>query len=281
MSADPTVKVTLGVVAICRNEERDLPAFLEHLLSWVDEIILVDDGSTDRTVELAQNAGPKVRILSSPRQPDEESGVQHDFGRQRNKGIEAGASDWLLHMDIDERVTPQLRDEILQAIRDSDKDAYSYHRFNFFLHRPIHHGSWARYRSLRLARREFLFGGKIHERLVMEGPKSRIGKLKTPMWHYNEPAYELRLRKNFAYTVVEAEILLDKNKRITVWHLFSRPLIEFIKTYILLLGFRDGIPGLILAVNSFSTTFNAYALAWDAQNRISRKAMEDEFAQLK
>ena len=111
-SSDQQVEVeskkapTLGVVAICRNEQRDLGGFLEHLLPWVDEIVLVDDGSTDDTLKIARNAGPKVSVISSPRLPGEY------FSHQRNKGIKAARSEWLLHMDIDERVTPELRREI-------------------------------------------------------------------------------------------------------------------------------------------------------------------------
>src|SRR5437867_9133513 len=100
---------TLGIVAICHNEEKDMPRFLEHLLPWVDEIVLVDDGSTDRTVEIAQAAGPKVRVIVSPKTADE------GYSDQRNKGIDAAFSEWLLHMDIDERVTPGLAEEILKA----------------------------------------------------------------------------------------------------------------------------------------------------------------------
>src|SRR2546428_14092308 len=93
---------TLGVVAISHNEETDMPGFLEHLLPWVDEIVIVDDGSTDETIQIARAAGPKVKIISSPRQPGEY------YSHQRNKGIDAATSDWLLHMDIVERVTPEL-----------------------------------------------------------------------------------------------------------------------------------------------------------------------------
>jgi glycosyltransferase involved in cell wall biosynthesis len=276
MNMDQPSKVTLGVVAICRNEERDLPGFLDHLISWVDEIILVDDGSTDRTMEMARNAGPKVNFLVSPRQPGEY------YSLQRNKGIKAATSDWLLHMDIDERVTPQLRDEILRVICLPDKDAYKYTRLNFFLHRPVRGGMWAFFRSLRLGRRDkFHFEGKIHEKSIVDAPKSRIGSLKGPMWHFNEPTYELRLRKAVFYGLVDAESYLEKQKRITVWDLIFQPLVVFIKTYILLFGFRDGTIGFILALRTTAGSFDRYAMAWDIQNRIPREKLEAEFAKLK
>ena len=138
---------TLGVVAISYNEERDLPAFLEHLLPWVDEIVLVDDGSTDRTVEIAQAAGEKVSFLVH--KMETESG----FGGQRNFGIESARSEWLLHMDVDERVPPTLAREIREAIPLGGFNAYRYRRKNFFLHRPMRGGGWQTWNAPHLARR--------------------------------------------------------------------------------------------------------------------------------
>jgi (heptosyl)LPS beta-1,4-glucosyltransferase len=94
-----TTKPTLGVVAISYNEEIDLPGFLEHLVTWVDEIVIVDDGSTDSTEQIASNYGSKVKFIRSKRVKGEY------YSDQRNKGIDNANSDWLLHMDIDERVT--------------------------------------------------------------------------------------------------------------------------------------------------------------------------------
>ena len=83
---------TLGVVAISWNEETDMPLFLEHLLPWVDEIVIVDDASTDRTVEIVRTAGPKVKLVEHPKDPETE------LAGQRNLGIDNASADWLLHM---------------------------------------------------------------------------------------------------------------------------------------------------------------------------------------
>jgi (heptosyl)LPS beta-1,4-glucosyltransferase len=274
-SPNMDLKPTIGVVAISYNEERDLPGFLQHLLPWVDEIVIVDDGSTDRSAQIAQRAGKKVNFLALPRL----AGEYHSS--QRNKGIKAATSDWLLHMDIDERTTPELRDEILRIVLTADMDAYTYRRFNFFLHRPVRHGNWSRYRSIRFARRDrFHFGGKIHEKSIISRKEPKIGHLDGLMWHYNEPTYELRLKKALRYEQIDAEILLEKKEAITVWHILLMPFAHFFRSYLLRLGFLDGLPGFILGVRTYMGIFDTYVLAWDAQNHVLRESVESEFAKL-
>ena len=266
---------TLGVVALCRNEEQDLSQFLEHLLPWVDEIVLVDDGSTDHTLDIARNAGRIVSVIVSPRQSGEY------YSHQRNKGISAARSDWLLHMDIDERVTPQLREEIQATIRRSDVDGCRFYRQNFFLHRAVRGGGWPLFSYLHLARRtKFKFGGKIHEKCLLDSPKERIKRLKGRMWHFNEDTYEKRINKSAFYTAVRAETILESGKRVRTWDLIARPLIAFLKNYFLFLGFRDGVIGWILSMHDMTSTFDAYVIAWDAQNRIPRGNVEERFAEL-
>lgn len=262
-------KITLGVCAISYNEERDLPYFLENLLPWVDEIVIVDDGSTDKTKEIALSYGEKVKFIISPRQKGEY------YSHQRNKGIKEAQSDWLLHMDIDERVTPELATEILKAIQDPDKDGYKYRRLNFFLHRPVRGGGWQNWNQIHLARREkFKFGGKMHETCLIDSPESRIGQLKSFMWHLNDDSFEERLRKNITYAQVEAETICEKGIKVKWYHLIIYPLFRSFKVYLLQGGFKDGFLGFLWAIAVFNGVFNYYALAWDLQNRISRKELE-------
>ncbi len=185
---------TLGVVAISRNEENDLPAFIEHLLPWVDEIVIVDDGSTDRTAEIARTSGEKVKFIVSPRAEGEY------FSDQRNKGIAASSSDWLLHMDIDERVPPELAHEILLAVQDKSKDGYKFRRLNYFLHRPMYGGGWQDWNLVHLAKRNiFRFEGMFHETCIIDTPSVRIGQVKKKMWHLNDETYKERMEKSMLY----------------------------------------------------------------------------------
>jgi len=268
-------RATLGVVTISYNEERDMADFIGHLLPWVDEIVIVDDGSTDRTKEIALSKGNKVQFITSPRQPDEY------FSHQRNKGIDASGSDWLLHMDVDERVTPQLSREILNAIQDNNKDAYRYRRLNYFLHRPMRGGGWQDWNLAHLARREVLrFAGMYHEECFVDVPSERIGQLKEMMWHLNDESYKERMRKSFLYCQEQAKRLVEKGTKIKWWHLLVLPGIEFLRKMFKKYGYRDGTVGFLFALHSACAMFRACALVWDEQNSLDRSSLEDQLKQM-
>ena len=246
-----------------------MPGFLEHLLPWVDEIVIVDDGSTDRTVDMARKAGRKVKVIEHRMVPEK------GFSGQRNVGLREAESDWILHMDIDERVTPVLAQEIRQAIPGTQKNAFQYHRLNFFLHRPMKAGGWQEWNRPQLARNgRHHFVNVIHERCVIEGEPDSVGQLKSSMWHLNDESYGERMEKSFRYCQAEAEIIIGNGKQLSRWDVVCAPIWEFTKKYLLKTGFRDGVPGLIAAVHSGCAVFRAQALAWDSQNRIERTELE-------
>lgn len=269
MSPFERPSATLGVVAISYNEEEDLPGFLANLLGWVDEIIIVDDGSSDRTEEICAAAGGTVRFLRSPRQPGEY------YSDQRNKGIDAAASDWLLHMDIDERVSRELAREIRNAIKDEQMDGYRFRRLNHFMHRPMHGGGWQDWNLIHLARRDlFRFGGMFHETCHLDAPAERVGQLSGRMIHFNEHNFEKRLKKSSTYLEETVKHVEQSKRQIRGWQILWAPAKEFLKKYFYKKGFLDGTPGLISALHSATAVFRAYALVWDRQNRISRAELE-------
>lgn len=266
---------TLGVVAISYNEEEDLPGFLDHLLRFVDEIVIVDDGSTDATPSIAEAAGDKVRFVSSPRADGEY------FSHQRNKGIDAARSDWLLHMDIDERVPPALAQEISAAIADPARDAYRLRRINYFMHRPMNGGGWPDWCQVHLARRQVLrFAGMFHEDCLVDTQRERIGTLATRILHFNENSFTKRLRKSDRYLEEVCAEVRRRRPRFAGRAIAGAFLREFLKRYIIKRGFRDGTPGLIAALHSATAQFRAHALVWDERNGRTRAELEAEVERL-
>lgn len=266
--------VTISVVAICYNEERDLPGFFACLLPWVDEIILVDGGSTDSTLNLAARAGDNVRVVNaSLDNPD-------GFAGLRNAGVKAATSDWVMNMDIDERVTPTLKNEILLSISNTHLNAFRYRRCNYFLHRPMKAGGWDSWNNPQLARRtKHRYQGKVHERSIVEGGEGAIGQLRQPMLHLNDDGYVERMRKSMQYSQMEADKLIEANKKVTALDLLLRVPFEFIKNYLLKRGFLDGVPGLISAMHAGCAVFRVHALTWDRTHTISREKLEREIQQ--
>ena len=257
------------MVAVSHNEEKDLPRFLEHLLPWVDEIVIIDDGSDDRSGELALAAGPKVRFIASRRKPEE------GFSDQRNKGIQASTSDWLLHMDIDERVPAELAAEISTAIPDTAKDAYRYRRLNFFLHRPMRGGGWQKWNNIQLARRHLTFTGRIHEHIDV-ADRTRVGQLRSFMWHLNDADYPERIRKSTGYLQILMEEWMQAGFRTRWFHFLLYPPWYFVKLFLLKGGWRDRMAGLVWALHCASGASGLLAVIWDQQHRIPRESIEAE-----
>jgi glycosyltransferase involved in cell wall biosynthesis len=262
---------TLGVVTISRNEEQDMPHFLEHLLPWIDEVIIVDDGSTDDTTHIVRAAGPKVKLIEHPK--DEEGG----FAGQRNVGLKVATPDWVLHMDVDMRVTPELAEEIKHAIQDPTKNAYRFRLLNFFLHRPMRSGGWQNWNKPWLARRgRHRFGNRVHEVCIIDGAPESVGQLEAKMWHLNDEDYVERMRKNLTYAPVVGERFVQRGIKVRWYHMLLHPLWRGFRAYFLLGAFREGTRGLLFALYTCMSTFNWWACAWDQQNRISRQYLENK-----
>jgi glycosyltransferase involved in cell wall biosynthesis len=265
---------SIAAVAICKNEEKNLPGLFNNLIEWVDEIVIVDDGSTDHSRDIAEAAGKKVVFVVH--QMSEEYG----YAGQRNIGIDTATADWLLHMDCDERVTPELADEIRTAIQATDFFGFRYRRLNYFLHRPMRYGGWASWNRPQLARRgQHRFHGQLQESCEVEGGAAKIGQLSGLMRHLNEETFAERLTKSARYVEMTAQVYEAGGVNVTGFRIFFRTAREFIKKYLLQKGFLDGTPGLISALHSATAEFRAQALVWDRQHTIPRTEIEANSAQ--
>ena len=263
----------LSVVAISKDEERDLPGMIENFLSWADELVLVDDGSTDDTLRIAAEAGPRVVVVSSERGADE------GFGSQRNKGIDAATGDWCLHVDVDMRTSPELAAEIVAAVRDEGKDAYYFGLRHHFLNRPLLHGGVQHWDKPWLVRRgKGRFEGIVHEELVVDAPAERVGRLSEPMWHLGDADFVERLEKNVRYSALESDKALARGRRASLSGAFLRGLAATYACYVRHRGYRDGRYGLFWALYVFAGTINRELMLYDRQEPAARESIEDELS---
>jgi glycosyltransferase involved in cell wall biosynthesis len=237
----------LSVVVITRNEEANLPRCLDAV-RWADEIIVVDSHSSDTTVEIAIEHGARV--------------IDHNwsgFGPAKQVGVDAASGPWILSVDADEEVTPELAAEIQSHIASSDAAVgYYIPRRTNFLGRWIGHCGWYPDYVLRLFRKEKgrFDGAVIHERVVVDGSTER---LKHDLLHYCYPDMESYLAKSNKYTTIGAEQAFASGKRTGLFDLTLRPAVSFFSHYLVRQGFRDGLEGLMISALSASAVFVKYA----------------------
>ncbi|HTX51926.1 MAG TPA: glycosyltransferase family 2 protein [Candidatus Baltobacteraceae bacterium] len=246
----------LSVAIVALNEERKLPACLASV-AWADEIIVCDSGSNDRTREIAAAAGASTYR-------DEWRG----FAAHKNLAVERCRNAWVLVLDADERVTPELREAIEGVLNDPTAlDGYFIPRRNHFLGCWIRGGGWYPDDSLRLFHKTHgRFADRpVHEVVKIEG---RVGRLTAPMDHFTYDSVEEFLTRMERYAALAAEELWSNGRRARVTDLTVRPLWTFIRMYGLQRGFVDGWRGLVLAGLYACYTFAKYAHLWERGARV-------------
>jgi glycosyltransferase involved in cell wall biosynthesis len=251
--------VQLSVVLITMNEEANIARTLASVTELADEIIVIDSGSTDRTLEIARTFGPKVKIFE-----EEWKG----FARQKNSAISKANGDWILSLDADEEVSPLLRQEILDSLRKAETKAYSIPRKNFFLGRWIRRGGFYPDRKLRLVRRELAM---FEDRAVHEDMKISVeaGSLGGPLLHHAYPTLSSYLEHMNRYSSLGAEMAVAGGQRgFSLFNIVVRPWATFFYNYFLRLGFLDGREGLLLHLYHAVYVSWKYGKIWE----ISRDA---------
>lgn len=246
---------TISAVIITLNEEADIRRCLESV-RWADEIVVVDSGSTDHTLDICKEYGCRV--------------FNHDwegYARQKSFATGQAAYDWVLSIDGDEEITPELADEIRSVIASPDAaSAYTMPRSNLFLSKWMRHGGWYPDRQLRLFRRgagEFK-DVPIHEHLVLDDPTARVGSLRNPMRHYTYPSVSDFMHRADLYTNIEVDAMLAKGRApshptLALMTAFPR---KFAEVYIYKSGWRDGMHGFIAATLMATRVFMRYAKVW-------------------
>ncbi|MCX6726057.1 MAG: glycosyltransferase family 2 protein [Candidatus Shapirobacteria bacterium] len=226
----------LSVVILAKNEEQNLPKCLESIHGLAGEIIIIDDNSTDQTLEIARKY--KTKIFIHP--------LNNDFAAQRNFGLEKAEGDWILFVDADERISPELKKEIEKLIKELKFNGFYLRREDFFGGRFLKYGETANVRLLRLGRKgKGDWQRKVHEVWRISGP---TGELKNPLLHYPHPTITEFLKNINRYSTLHAEALKKDGVKPSLGQIIFYPLGKFIQNYFFKLGFLDSTPGVVVAL---------------------------------
>lgn len=230
--------MTLSVIVLAHNEEKHLRDCLASVRDFADELLVLDDYSTDRTVAIARETGARV-----------EQRKLDNFPTQRNAAIDLARGDWIFFIDADERATPAVGEEIQFAICNLQSALVGYWipRRNIIFGREIRYTGWSpdyQPRVLRKGRARFDPAREVHELVLWDG---EVGYLREPLIHYNYETLAQFREKQIKYTRYEAQVWYAEGKRARWRGLIGQPLREFLRRYISLRGWRDGGHGLLLS----------------------------------
>lgn len=240
----------LTVIVPCKNEAVNIRACLDTV-RWADEIFIVDSGSTDETIDIAREFTSRI--------------VQHEYinsAAQKNWAIPQATHEWILVVDADERVTPELQAEIKELLSGTPScDGYYIYRKNWFFGVPISRCGWERDKVLRLFKRDkSRYQNKhVHAEVEITGPK---GFLKSKLEHYTYRSFDQYLEKFNRYTTWSALDLKARGRKPSAWNMISHPVMRFIRMYLFRKGFLDGTAGLILCMLASFSVFMKYAKLW-------------------
>jgi glycosyltransferase involved in cell wall biosynthesis len=238
------------------NEEANIATVCETV-AWVDEIVVCDSNSTDRTVEIARRYTDKIFNREFRGYKD-----KHEYSDSMTTG------DWILWMDADEIITPELR-EAIEKLRQVDPaslpDGFWIPRRTMFLNRWILHSGWYPDYQMRLYRKAASYwdGVAPHEVAHVRG---RTERLSGELLHYTTQSLSEYHHRADRYATLAAEYLHGRGKRARAIDLFILPIAAFIRTYLFKRGFRDGVPGLVIAIFTAYGVFLKYAKIWEKEN---------------
>jgi glycosyltransferase involved in cell wall biosynthesis len=226
----------ISIVIIVKNEIRNMEDCLTSVRSISNDIVVIDSGSTDGTIEVAKKWGATVIPI-----------IWNGYGNARNIGAMHCAFDWILSIDADERITGKLVESLKKA-KDLDPTiVYGFKRQSYFLNKKIRYGAWAFDKIYRLYNRNHISWNRspVHESLFGVNMKKKI--IPGYMDHYTIQQIEENSFKIYNYASLSARKYLDENKKASVVKMYVSPLFNFFQSYLLYVGFLDGIEGFIIA----------------------------------
>lgn len=246
---------------VCNEVDR-IEASLKPLAGWVDQLIVLDSGSTDGTVEIAQKYADKVYQTDWP-----------GYGAQRNRALSYCQHDWVLTMDADEVITEELKRDVDEALSDPNLKAnfirFPWHTYLFG--KPLKYGRYSTPQGKLFLKTGAKFKDKsVHETLSM--PEFKVITLKGPLLHYSWRDYQHVTEKHLKYGILGAQDKAKKGKKGSIGYAFLRSIVDFLQQYILRLGFLDGQRGLLMAVILSQYAFHKYAALWSITYETSPNA---------
>lgn len=238
----------LSGLIITYNEIKHIKEVLENI-SFTDEIIVVDSFSTDGTVEIIKSF-PNVKLFQ--RKFD-------DFTSQRNYALSLAKNNWVLFIDADERITPNLQEEILSIIHsENTKDAYYFYRKFYYKNKPLHFSGWQTDKNFRLFKKDkciYKSERLVHETLAVNGT---TGILKNKLLHYSFDDYNKYKRKMISYGKLRAKELYLKGEKYSVLKQIFKPIYKFLYDYIIRLGILDGKKGIVICYLNALSVYARY-----------------------
>lgn len=255
--------MTLSVTIITKNAARTLERCLQSV-AWADEIVVVDSNSTDRTAEICHQYA--VRLINTLE--------WHGFGFQKNLALQAATGEWVLSIDADEWLTPDLIAEIKHQLAQSHHPAaFAMPRLSSFCGRNIHHSGWWPDYVVRLfIRTQARFSDDVvHEHLIANG---EVRRLKNPIRHETMTDLDQALDKLNRYSTASAQSLYQRGRRANLWTALSHGLWAFIRTYFLHRGFLDGTEGFLLAITNAEGSYYRYVKLMQLHRQHQRKTTD-------
>ena len=244
----------ISVVVLTKNEEKNIVDCLESI-AWADEIVIIDDYSTDRTLEVIEKLDyKKLKIFKRA--------LGQDFAAQRNFALDKTKFDWVLFLDADEIISKELREEINHYLIDEKNKYNGFYvpRRDVMWGKMLKHGETGSIRLLRLAKKDSgKWLNRIHEEWRVEG---NVSELENYIIHNPHPTISEFLREINFYTSIRAQELFDNDVKTNIWQVIFYPKAKFTLNFIFKLGFLDGIEGLIFAIIMSFHSFLVRAKLW-------------------
>jgi (heptosyl)LPS beta-1,4-glucosyltransferase len=251
----------LSVTVITKNEAGDIAAALESV-AWADELLVVDSHSTDDTVSIARRYTERVEVRDWP-----------GYVAQKNYAASAASHDWILSLDADERVTPELAAEIRRTLAAGlpDHAGYRIPRVTWHLGRWIRSTDWYPDPQLRLYdRRAARWQGRyVHESVAVDGP---VGRLRGELQHYAYRDISDHLETIDRYSTYAAREMNERGRRASWLDLIAHPPLAFLRNYLIRGGIADGVPGLIISAMNAHYVLLKFAKLWDLRRRTTSPA---------